>query len=462
MKYQVSIFMSGLQMRRLEVDAPTHRKAAWFAKGGYMSAFEHIRVVGKTVRRYNRKLQLIKGDLQLFKSQKGSKKVIIALIGRYSEFYRFASGELRDKTFMEVNECIVSQFVGSVKQDPAPTDITALSAETSASKSILTSRKTLNGSAASVTILEKLTQFSIEKISGKSSAEDTVKVEWSRGSKVSPSKSSTTTLWATVKKLPGNHEVDYPGTNRHMVDMEGKTIALNPYKRNLYWGKEWLWKTEWLDFDKITASILPRREVHDNGEYNSDFGRIAGIPMLMTKCESSMSEPHWHGAGLCVPQSFLKIADTAEATVEATVKDIPGGTEGAGVIFVEDMKRYIGKTLKFKIDPSYPKIFLYGGWKFHKSFLQFKNKKDDTFIAKVIDKLPLGEESSDGVFCPSVMGEFQGKIMAFQTNKRGKVFAEGWFWSKEWLERVPKPDWKINPYFKAFKKDSTVYITGGS
>jgi hypothetical protein len=129
MNYTTTLFYKGRKISENEFDAKSHLQAAKYARMTFYDTIDHIRVVGKTVKRYTWGLKLIKGEPRLFKANVTSRPSILLMVDNAVEFTRYPSTEARDKAFEEAS-CIPSLSAASVAASPEPTDTTASSEET--------------------------------------------------------------------------------------------------------------------------------------------------------------------------------------------------------------------------------------------------------------------------------------------------------------------------------------------
>lgn len=249
MLYEVTVYQNGFVHKVKSIEAKNHEEAARLASIGL--SFSHMRVAGKTKKRYNREFKEVKAEPKFYPAYARKQGYsILVMRDNLPEFSVYKSKTERDDAL----KCITSTYAESVKAKEALTDITAYSEETSGSESGLTFPKTSSGSATSATWRDWLTRENTDKPSGSVSVDVMATTAWPSGLSRSHSKRDQTFL-ATVQDLSGVDPNPHPGTNSKMVAMAGKTIKVKMQSKDYFLGDGWVWKKEWLDFSTIKAKI---------------------------------------------------------------------------------------------------------------------------------------------------------------------------------------------------------------
>jgi hypothetical protein len=377
MNYRVKIYRKGYVRQEVDVSAKSHLEAAKVAASEYI-LYSHVKVIGNVVKRYivkNEKFILVKSVPKIFKAQE-KYPLIITLFDNLPEITRYKTIQERDEVFKNQQEMLCkSTPVGSVNPEPEQTDTTALSGETSDSKSGLTSKKTSNGSAMSVICWDLPTRLNTVKRSGSASAKGLEKTEWKVGYKASHLKQKSTLFAKVVSMETGGFG------QKAKEAYEGQVISV--MRDGIYYKAHgYLWSDKNLSFSRIplmiTEDIKDESFTGEDGKpYNPKIGTWVKLPKMgdvleMTYCPCGCGLYSSHGVYL--PKSKLV---PAYNHIAATVKNIKPGTQGkTGYIFTKDMRKYISQKMIFVIDTVYNNYHSQG-WGFDKEWLDFGKEKND-------------------------------------------------------------------------------------
>lgn len=392
MKYTVYTFKDGKTLRISKHEAKSYKDAArqrieknWFP-------FDHITVVGKSIRRYTPKLKPINIEARAFKAYSGSKPSVLLLLGNIPELIRFAYVDNRDKAYEELCSQTSAK---TASPDPQSTNITASSEETSASKDGLTSPKILSGFAVSVTSQVKLILSSIDKPSGRSRSKGSASPIWQIGS--TPSHSKPTLIFATVKNLNRFDEHQYPGITYDMKRMVGKTIKVkngdNSYYGG-YYGEGYYWNKDWLDFEHVVVTVK-----NDISPTSSDEGIVwvrkleqyKGKTLDMIKCGSYN---HYKYQGWCFAPEWLEAGKVHRTQCKKFAKFL-GNVAHGSVTYLPAMDKDIGMVGEVKEATHGNYKMLFGGkWYVAKEWLEFVEPL--TEAQKKYASLPFGGAAITG------------------------------------------------------------------
>ena len=357
--YTAAFSAKGQMLKYRYLKAKSFREAFNKCASEMYFYWHHILVVNrsKKARRYNVKKQCIKPEMRFFPVYAGMSAALLATDGKYSEMHRYASKEARDEAYQK---CMTSTPAASASEDKEPSDITASSAETSASKSGLTSKKISNGSAISVTWMDALIRFSTAETSGEDSVESLVADAWSIGS----ARYRSRPKFATVKS----------GTMSGQKKLVGKTLKFEPYAGG-YFGAGFMWKKEQLDFHRL--HLIYDGKLDTGWEPCSDHYTHPIHGCTPAKSLTAEYEP-LKGFEPPVEHAFegkivlAKVLPFKEGDV----------AEGIGFSAVQSMIKFIGRTMKFKEQksPLSGKIYYRGitndnPWNYAREWLEIEEPK---------------------------------------------------------------------------------------
>lgn len=359
MKYQVKMYnRDGSQVFKFFVSTTSYIKALKAAEAKTWNPWTHATVKGKSVRRYDNNMKIIKDKVLWFKSYDGSSPAILAMVGTYPEFHKFHFVDERDKAFEEVT---CSTSAESAKADKEQTDTTVSLGETSGSKNTLTSKKISNGSAMNATCKDLPTRSSTVKSSGKSKSKSLEELTWKTGLMPSLSKSNSKgETFAKVKKISRKEKCEYPGWNQRMDRLVGKTIVATKSTQRGFWRSgKWLFKESWLDFINVTLTvkkIKPGTRGGYGGEFVSQMSHLCGqtvrvrkhLTLAPEKTFYKMKNDVW-----CFDPDWLTVEEV-KMSGNAKVKNIPVGTTAIGPystteIFSESHSAFVGKIIAVRL-----------------------------------------------------------------------------------------------------------------
>lgn len=363
MVYKVAVFFKGQVLMRDKVEATSPLLAAKKAKRPMQ--WSHMAVAGKSIRRYNKNFKVVTDEPTVSELMfAGKYNSLLVMFGTLAEVYKFKTKKDAELAHEEVLRCIISTSAASVAVNRVLTGIIVFLDETRGSRSSSTSPKILSGSVTDVTWKEGPTLGVTARRSGIDKSEDTDTNTWYSGSKVFPSRLGQTLL-ATVKKLPDSFV--WPGTNRSMKKMEGKTLEFK-YKgthsgKKYYIAKGFFWLEEWMDISRIVATVkeLPTGTVGKLKTrilipYDSAY---AGKTLALDLCHCGCGCYRYDMTTYFMPQWLEPKATKVEATVKP---DCPH--------LVDEMKKWAGSTLMFTKRED-DVIYVYRGWYFGKDWLIF-------------------------------------------------------------------------------------------
>lgn len=337
MNYKVKLYKKGAVIMNSEEEAKTHKQAAKQALAKCLLEINHVCVIGKSTKRYkvekfNTKMTRIRDLPRAFKTTRKGSFCVMVMFGPIVEFHSYYYEKDRDAAYEKaVQTCTELESAASAKASPVQSDITASTVETSDSKSGLTEKKISNGFAMTAMIKDLETLTVTDKTSGKDRSDDSEKSVWKAGYRVSRSRRTTRTLWATVR-LEGHDLSKYPSANKHMQAMNGKTIKVERVGiiggTVLYRGEALYWNEKWLDFENIKATVLPT-PVHTRADgitFIGEMQRTVGKTLRFFKCSSvGDHKRHWTTlGGYCYSQDWLTLEpiDNPQKDLKNVIREV--------------------------------------------------------------------------------------------------------------------------------------------
>lgn len=309
-------------------------------------------VIGKTVKFFDCKKE-IKGETKIFKFDKDGRKYVMLMVGSFVMSYPYPYAATRNKVY---KKCLDLESAKTASPAARLKNIIAYLEETLGT-SALTSKKTLSGSAVSVTNPDASIPTSIKSGSGMLSAKDMEKLTWKSGYETSPSKSNRY-LKAKVKDLSLEDD-KWPGINRHMKRMQGQTIYVTKGLGGCFLGHGWHWLPKWLEFpEKLVPDEL----------YNHSWVFAKSLIDGKTMKVKHVGGGWWKQLGTEIRwnEEFLDFHN-----IEAYGLYTPRGTKGEYFSggYVSSMSVYTGKKMSLKLYVSKYGMCYVGSWNWDKTWL---------------------------------------------------------------------------------------------
>lgn len=264
----------GHPVREQAITAQNHLEAANIARG-VMAA--HARVKGQVVKRFSYEQMepvLIDSAPTVHRVYLQQKPALLLMFDRIPEFVVYSYNDNRNKAYME---CTRLASAESASLSPALIDTTVYSGAIFGSKSGSMLKRTLSGSATSVTCSDLLTPSSTDGYFGSAKSSASEKYAWKLGSTPSLSKSRQK-IFAKVntKGMPS----EWPSINASMLRNHGKVMLFTEDRlgdKKIYTDKDvWYYLPKWLETRNIKLKVSPEAPL--------PYKRLHGKVFRFNKC----------------------------------------------------------------------------------------------------------------------------------------------------------------------------------
>ena len=264
----------GHPIRESVITAQNHLEAANIARGIMAT---HARVKGRVVKRFSYEQMepvLIDSAPTIHRVYLQQKPALLLMFDRIPEFVVYSYNDNRNKAYME---CTRLASAESANLSPALIDTTVYSGAMFGSKSGSMLKRTLSGSAVSVTCSDLLTPSSIDGYFGSGKSKGLDYPAWKPGSTPSLSKSPKQ-IFAKVNTRNMPHE--WPTINSSMLRLHGKVMLFTETMlddKKLYNDEfGWCYLPKWLETRNIKLKVSPDAPL--------PYRRLHGKVLRLNKC----------------------------------------------------------------------------------------------------------------------------------------------------------------------------------